>query len=217
MQSSLRSAAARVRSELRRGGVNPVTFGAELAEIAPRDRDAWLDLMWDIEEIPLDDPALPHGCVPYLPCPVAAVLDAVDHAGVTCNDIFVDVGSGLGRAAFLAHLKTGAGCIGLEVQPSLARAAQARADWLSLGRMRFPQGDAAEMVRFIPTGSVFFLYCPFGESYLRRFLESVEDVARTRTIRVCCVDMPPLQVGWLAPMPSTSLRIDVYRSTLLEP
>jgi len=141
------------------------------------------------------------------------VLDAVHQADVTRDDVFVDVGSGIGRAALLAHLKTGAGCIGLEIQPVLARTAQGRADWLKLGRLRFVQGDAADMVRFIPIGTVYFLYCPFGGDRLQRFLDGLQDVARTRQIRVCCVDMPPLEVSWLAKLPSTSLHIDVYQSS----
>ncbi|MCA9594071.1 MAG: hypothetical protein KC776_12195 [Myxococcales bacterium] len=116
-------------------------------------------------------------------------------------------------AALLAHLKTGAGCVGLEIQPMLARTAQARADWLGLTRMRFLQGDAAELVRFITTGTVFFLYCPFGGARLERFLDGLEDVARARPIRICCVDMAPLDSPWLAPVASTSSRVSIYRST----
>jgi len=216
VQPEFRSAAERIRSELRGGQVTPALFSAALAEIAPHDRDPWLDVVWDIDEIPLDDPALPRGCVPYLPCPVASVLDAVRQANVTRNDVFVDVGAGLGRTALLAHLQTGAGCIGLEIQPLLARGAQGRADWVSLSRMRFVQGDAAELVRFMTTGTVFFLYCPFGGERLRRFLDGLEDVARARPIRVCCVDMAPLDVRWLARVPSTSPNVDVYRSTFVD-
>jgi SAM-dependent methyltransferase len=215
MQATFRSAAVRVRSDLQDDRVTPATFGAALEEIPPRDRDEWLDLLWDIDEIPPDDPDLPRGCVPYLPCAVATVLDAVHQAALTCDDVFVDVGSGAGRAALLAHLKTGAGCIGLEIQPVLVRTAQGRADWLRLSRMRFVEGDAADMVRFITIGTVFFLYCPFGGARLQRFLDGLEDVARTRQIRVCCVDMPPLERPWLARIPSTASHIDVYQSTLL--
>jgi len=214
LEASVRSAAIRLRSDLRGGRVTPATFAAALAEVPPRDRDEWLDLLWDIDEIPPDDADLPRGCVPYLPCAVATVLDAVRLAAVTCDDVFVDVGSGAGRAALLAHLETGAGCIGLEIQPVLARTAQGRADWLGLSRMRFLQGDAATLVRFIPTGTVFFLYCPFSGNRLRCFLDGLEDVARARRIRVCCVDMPPLESPWLARVPSASPRIDVYQSTL---
>jgi SAM-dependent methyltransferase len=216
VQSALQRAAARLRSDLCAGRITPGTFGAALEEIHPRDREEWLDLLWDIAELPADDPNLPRGCVPYLPCSVATVLAAVELAGVTSDDVFVDVGSGAGRAALLAHLKTGAACIGLEIQPVLARTAQRRADWLKLGRMRFLEGDAANLARFITIGTVFFLYCPFSDDRLRRFLDSLEDIARTRPIRLCCVDMPPLERPWLARAPSTSAHIDVYRSTLSE-
>jgi SAM-dependent methyltransferase len=215
VETTVQNAAVRLRSDLRGDRVTPTTFGAALAEIPPRDRDEWLDRLWDIDEIPPDDPDLPRGCVPYLPCAVATVLDAVHQADVTCHDVFVDVGAGAGRASLLAHLKTGAGCIGLEIQPVLARTAQGRADWLNLSRLRFLEGDAADMVRFITNGTVFFLYCPFGGDRLQRFLDGLEDVARARRIRVCCVDMPPLERRWLARVPSTSPHIDVYQSTIL--
>jgi SAM-dependent methyltransferase len=214
---SYRSAAARLSSDLRVDRFTPATFSAALAAVSPRDRDEWLNRLWDIDEIPSDDPELPRGCVPYLPCSVATVLDVVQQAGVTCDDVFVDVGSGAGRAAFLVHLKTGAGCIGLEIQRSLARAAQGRAEWLGLSRLRFLEGDAADLVRFITIGTVFFLYCPFGGDRLRLFLDGLEDVARTRPIRICCVDMAPLERPWLVRLPSTSPHIDVYQSTCLRP
>jgi SAM-dependent methyltransferase len=217
VQSAFRNAAVRLRSELQGARVTPATFSAALSQIPPHERDEWLDLLWDIDGVPPDDPGLPRSCVPYLPCAVATVLEAIQQAAVTCDDVFVDVGSGAGRAALLAHLKTGAGCIGLEIQPVLARIAQARADWLKLNRLRFLEGDAADMVRFIPIGTVFFLYCPFGGVRLRRFLEALEDRAHTRQIRVCCVDMPSLEPRWLARLPSTSQHIDVYESTLLRP
>jgi len=183
-----------------------------LAEIPPAEREAWLDAFWDldIDALPAEDPALPRGCVPYLPCSVATVLDAVEQAAVTSDDVFVDVGSGAGRAALLVHLKTGAACVGLEIQPGLARAAQGRADWLGLERLRFVVGDAADTVRFMTAGTVFFLYCPFGGERLERFLDGLEDLARARPIRVCCIDMPPLERPWLVRRPPASLNIDVY-------
>ena len=216
VQPTHRSAAQRLRCDLREGRVTPATFGVALAEIAPSERDSWLDVLWNIAELPPDERELPRGCVPYLPCPVASVLDAVERAGVSSSDVFVDVGSGLGRAAALAHLKTGASCVGLEIQTALARAAQERAESLKLTRVQFVQGDAAETIGSLTTGTVFFLYCPFSGGRLERFLDGLEDVARARPIRVCCVDMPPLQAPWLARIPSSSMSVDVYRSTFFE-
>lgn len=179
-------------------------------------RDTWLDLMWDLEELPDDDPALPRGCVPYLPCPVATVLHAVRQAKVTSADVFVDIGSGTGRTALLTHALTGAGCIGIEIQPALVKAATGRAAWLNLDRVRFIQGDAVDRVRFITIGTVFFLYCPFSGIRLQRFLDALEDIARTRPIRICCVALPALNRPWLTLIPPTlsaAADVHVYRST----
>jgi SAM-dependent methyltransferase len=211
--SAIRDAANLVRTLLLGNVVTPAIFRAKLADIPPRDRDRWLDLLWDVDEIPPDDPKLPRGCAPYLPCPVATVLEAVQRAGVTSNDVFVDVGSGTGRTALLANLLTGAGCIGVEIQPALVEAARARAAWLNLDRTRFVQGDAADLLRFITIGTVFFLYCPFGGERVQRVLDDLEAIARTRQIRVCCVHMPPLERPWLVQLPSTAADLHVYRST----
>jgi hypothetical protein len=74
------------------------------------------------------------------------------------------------------------------------------------------EGDAAEILRFISIGTVFFFYSPFGGDRLRRALDDLEAIARTREIRVCCVHMPPLERPWLVRVPSTSVDLDVYRS-----
>ena len=132
--------AKQMRAQLVRGTPPPASFRAALADVAPTDRDAWVDLLLNIHELPDDGPDLPRGCAPYLPCPVATVTEAVRQAGVTSRDVFVDVGSGLGRTVALVHLLTGAGCIGLEVQSDLARLARSRAAWLNLSRARVVEG-----------------------------------------------------------------------------
>lgn len=208
----MRDAANALRRSLVRDGPAPATFRAALTEIRAEDRDAWLDLLWGVDELPEDDPLLPRGCVPYLPCSVATVLEAVQLSAVTGDDVFVDVGAGLGRAVVLAHLFTGAGCIGLEIQPGLVQAARSRAAWLQLSRVRFVEGDAVDLLRLITVGTVFFLYCPFGRGRLRHVLDDLEDTARARPIRVCCVGLPPLDRPWLVPLPSTSADLTVYRS-----
>jgi len=211
--SAFRDAAKLVRTHLLSDQASPAIFRRILAAIPPRDRDEWLDLLWDLDEIAEDGPELPLGCVPYLPCPVSTLLEAVERASVTSEDVFVDVGSGVGRTAVLVSLLTGAGCIGIEVQPSLVEAARGRAAWLNLDRTRFVHGDAAELLRFITVGTVFFFNCPFGGDRMHRALDDLEDIARTRQIRICCVHMPHLERPWLVRVPSTSVELDVYQST----
>ena len=192
--------------------MTPATFRAALADVPVVDRDAWLDLVLAIESIPDDEPALPRGCVPYLPCSVATLVDMIDCADVQQDDVFVDVGSGLGRAAAFMRLSTGAACIGLEIQPGLVRAARALAQRCGLSRTSFVEGDAAELVASIALGTVFFLYCPFSGGRLRRVLAELETIAQTRAIRVCCVDVPLPACDWLEPVSCASPDLVIYRS-----
>src|SRR5262249_10133448 len=149
-----------VRAQIDRSPRDPSLFRAALASVPPGARDACVDRAFGIEELPADGPALPIGCVPYLPSPVDLLLQAVDHASVRATDVVVDVGSGLGRAAALMQLLTGARVVGVEVQPAFVAAARALATRLRLPDVSFVEGDAPELAPAFADGSVFFLYCP---------------------------------------------------------
>lgn len=201
-----------MRSLLASGRARPEVFRAALTAVSPRNRDAWLDRVLELHELPDDGPALPRGCAPYLPCAVDTLIAAVDHAEVCESDVFVDVGAGLGRAAVTAHLLTGASAIGLEIQPELARAAAQLTKAVNTSRVSMLMGDAAELSRHISIGSVFFLYCPFGGERLERLMHDLGAIARRRPIRVCCVDLPLPRCEWLAPVVAPVGPLAVYRS-----
>jgi SAM-dependent methyltransferase len=208
-----RASAESLRSLIARARATPTAVRAALARVPPTERDAWLDLVFELDEIPDDGPELPRGCVPYLPCPVGALLRTVEQAGVQDSDVFVDVGSGVGRAAALVHLLTAAPAIGLEIQRDLVRASRALTARLNLSRLSFVEGDAASLTRTIVIGSVFFLYCPFSGERLHRVLAALEPLARTRQIRVCCVDLPLPPCPWLTLAAPPGSELAVYRST----
>src|ERR1019366_6891525 len=110
---------------------------------------------------------------------------------------FVDVGSGLGRAAALVHLLTGARVIGIEIQAELVLAARDLMRRLQISRVSSIEGDAAKLASEVDVGSVFFLYCPFSGDRLMKLLAALEIVARTRMICVCSVDLPLPACPWL--------------------
>ncbi len=213
MEPSLRESAAAVRAHIERGLEDHRLFREALTRVPPADRDAWVDLVLGLGEIPEDGPALPRDCVPYLPCSVDALLRLVDRAPVRASDVFVDVGSGVGRAAALVHLLTGASVIGLEIQPHLVVAARDLAARLFPSRMACIEGDAAELAREITVGSVFFFYCPFSGARLAKVLADLEPIARAKTIRVCSVDLPLPCCGWLTLDPSPEKDLAIYRGT----
>ena len=209
-----RRSALKARRSIEGGQHDPSTFRASLLSVPSDARDAWCDLVLGLDELPSDDPQLPQGCVPYLPCSVDALLRVVDQAGVHASDVFVDIGSGIGRAATLVHLLTGASAIGLEIQPALALAARDLAGRLLLSRVPCIEGDAAKLTGSMMIGTVFFLYCPFSGERLVQVLDELETIARTRMLRVCCVDLPLPYRPWLTPDPVQFGDLTVYRSTL---
>jgi SAM-dependent methyltransferase len=217
MKDALRANADALGLRVANDRVLPAAFRAALEHVPADDRDAWLDRVFELDALPLpeDGPALLRGCVPYLPSSVEVLLRAVDQASIGADDVFVDIGSGLGRAAALVHLVTGAAAIGVEIQPALAHAARALATRLNLSRLSFVDGDAASHAAAWVTGTVFFLYCPFSGERLERVLADLEPVARARPIRVCCVDLPLPTRSWLTLASSPSGDLTIYRSVHL--
>ena len=194
--------------------MRPALFRVELTRIPPVARDAWVDQVFGLGAPPEDGPQLPVGCVPYLPCSVDALLRLVEHAPVRASDLFVDVGAGVGRAAALVHLLTGASAIGVEVQPALVAAARELAARLRLSSVSFVEADAGQPTDAWSAGSVFLLYCPFSGDRLAKLLTNLEPVARIRPIRVCCVDLPLPPCSWLEQTLPPSLDLTIHRSTL---
>lgn len=202
-----------VRARLEQGAGAGIWFREALLAVPPAERDPWLDLVFDLKDLPEDAPDLPTGCVPYLPCAVDALLQTVERANIEASDVFVDVGSGVGRAAALVHLLSGASVLGLELQPQLVARARALAARLRGAQLSWVEGDAGELGFALGAGTVFFLYCPFGGARLSRLLAELEAIARQRAIRICCVDLPLPPCPWLkADAAGPHRALTIYRS-----
>lgn len=191
-----------------------VELRAALEALPAEARDAWLDRVLGVDALVDDGPGLPIGCTPYLACPVDVLSLMLEVAQVGRHDVFVDVGSGIGRAMALAHFLTGAAAIGIEVQPGLAEISRAMTRKLGADRVATIVGDASELVGFIPSGTVFFLYCPFSGARLEQVLDALQAIAATRPIRIACVHLPPINRPWLELVVSPRSELAVYRSKI---
>lgn len=219
MQPQHLAAAAARRADLIAGALTPAAFRDALAALPFLDRDAWVDRLLGLGELPDDDPALPRGCVPYLPCPVDALARLVTLAEIDARDVFVDIGAGLGRAAAVVQLMTGATAVGVEIQPALVALGRVMAAGAGLSALTLVEGDAGALEAPDPAvaaalgrGTVFFLYCPFGGARLAACLARLEAIARDRPIRVACLDLPLPALPWLTPVSSTDDALVLYRS-----
>ena len=188
------------------GRVDASAWLEDLARLPAPARDAAVEARLGLQAVSSRPPG--PDLIGHHASGVAAILTALSHAPVTAEDVFVDVGSGLGKVVLLARLLTGATVRGIELQPELAETTRRSATRLGLD-VTVDVGDAREAR--IDDGTVFFLYLPFTGEALRRFLARLEDVARRRPVVVCTLGLDlDREAPWLQRRPDTDFWVAIY-------
>lgn len=118
----------------------------------------------------------------YQQTPARVIFEIADRARLTPNDVFFDLGSGLGQVAILINLLTGAKAQGVEYEPAYCNYATSCASNLNLADVKFinttaQNGNYAE-------GTVFFMYTPFEGTMLQEMLDILKKEAQQKTIRI---------------------------------
>jgi hypothetical protein len=121
--------------------------------------------------------------VPYQPTPVRHILHLITATALSEDDVFVDLGSGLGHVPLLVSMLTGVRSLGIEVQAAYVASAGECAQSLHLSRVRFIAQDAREAD--LSSGTVFYLYSPFNGSILTEVLSSLRMESTRRPIKIC--------------------------------
>jgi Histone methylation protein DOT1 len=118
----------------------------------------------------------------YQKTPVRIILELIKRVEFQSQDVFVDLGSGLGQAVMLVNLITSVQSIGVEFEPAFCTYARALATELGLQGVEFISGDA----RFADysEGTVFFMYSPFEGEMLREILQILMKKAKKSKIRI---------------------------------
>lgn len=131
------------------------------------------------------EPNLPQSpeMVFYQPTPVRHILYLIAATALSEDDVFVDLGSGLGHVPLLVSMVTGAWSIGIELQAAYVASARECAQGLHLGRVRFIPQDAR--AADLSSGTVFYLYSPFNGSILTNVLIALRMESMRRSIKVC--------------------------------
>src|SRR5580692_1368351 len=102
------------------------------------------------------------------PTPVRHILHLIAACALSQENVFVDLGSGLGHVPVLVSMLTGARSLGIEVEAAYVASAQQCAQSLRLSRVHFIARDAR--IADLSAGSVFYLYSPFTGSILTEVL-----------------------------------------------
>jgi len=126
--------------------------------------------------------ALTADMVHYEPTPARVMLDLVDHCAFAPDDVFYDLGSGLGYVALTIHLLTGIKAKGVEFEPLFCAYAQNCARQLGLSAVEFINADAREAD--YSDGTLFYLFTPFKNLLLQTVLDRLKEVAQTKMIKI---------------------------------
>jgi hypothetical protein len=121
--------------------------------------------------------------VPYQPTPVRHILHLIAAAAIAEDDVFVDLGSGLGHVPLVVSMVTGARSLGVEVQEAYVASARKCAQSLRLGRVQFIAQDARDAD--LSRGTVFYLYSPFKGSILAEVLCALHKESMRRSLKIC--------------------------------
>ena len=152
----------------------------------------------------------------YQPTPARIVLELVDRSAFRQQDVFYDLGSGLGQVSILVHLLSGIRAKGVEVEPAYCDYARRCARGLNLSEVQFINADAREAD--YSDGTVFFMYSPFEGRMLERVLERLRHESEKRSLRLCTYGpctQPVNRQSWLEPLDHNGNRADrlaMYRT-----
>jgi precorrin-6B methylase 2 len=109
----------------------------------------------------------------YWPCDYTAVKIMMDHLKLDAEEVFVDLGCGVGRVVFLVATAKLKKVIGIELRKTIADIARDNLHTVKLKNtpVEIVHGDAA--VADVKEGTVFFMYNPFGPRTLISVLDHI--------------------------------------------
>ncbi len=179
--------------------------------------DVFFNRLIGIAMVPTESVVREPEMVSYQPTPVRLVLQLLDQLNLTSQDVFYDLGSGLGHVSILAALLSEAKAKGIEVEPAYYEYSRLCAQRLNLNDVQFYNIDAREAN--YSDGTVFFMYTPFKGKLMQDVLARLKAEAGSRAIRICaygpCI-VEISQQSWLERVTSSDRNgILIFKSRLL--
>ena len=118
----------------------------------------------------------------YQKTPARLILELIDKAAFKPQDVFFDLGSGLGQVVILVNLLSSVISKGVEFEPAFCNYAKSCADNLKLNDVEFMNADAR--YADYSSATVFFMYTPFEGKILQETLQNLKGEAKNRKIKL---------------------------------
>ena len=185
-----------VRENIRKGQYTPESLRTTLDQFTnytPRKKHLpdyeydGLDLLLEAVFFPINAPSESRkripGMIRYEATPARVVLEMIDNLRFMPDDIFFDIGSGLGLVAMLVNLLTNIRSVGIEYDPAYCEYARNSAQSLNLRDISFIQGDARHTD--LNSGTIFYMFTPFVNQVFSSVLERLRYTAIRKRIYIC--------------------------------
>jgi SAM-dependent methyltransferase len=150
------------------------------------------------QAMPEQTKILESDMVGYQKTPARVVFELVERFHFRQEDVFFDLGSGLGQVAILVNFLTGVTVKGIEFEPAFCDYAGDCAADLNLSNVTFINVDARKAD--YSKGTIFFMYTPFRGGILEEVLAALRKESLGRKIKIItygpCTAQVALQ-SWL--------------------
>lgn len=188
----------------------------ENEEVGYDNLDIFINGLSHLQTMPQQTIDLEPEMVYYQKTPARIVFELVEKSHFIKEDVFFDLGSGLGQVAILVNLLTGITVKGIEFEPAFCNYAKYCAAELNLSNVTFINADARKAD--YSEGTIFFMFTPFKGEILQEVLEILRKESLSRKIKIItygpCTAQVALQ-SWLdfaAPKDDSIYTLGVFTS-----
>jgi len=172
----------------------------QLEETGYDNLDLFINELSLFQAMPEQTRDLEPEMVYYQKTPARIVFELVERSSFRKEDVFFDLGSGLGQVAILVNLLAGITVKGVDFEPAFCEYARNCAAELNLSNVSFTNVDARKAD--YSGGTIFFMFTPFRGEILREVLEMLRKESLLRKIKLItygpCTAQVALQ-SWLDP------------------
>ena len=151
-------------------------------EIGYDNLDIFINQLFYLQSMPELTIELEPEMVYYQKTPARIVFELTEKCDFAEEDVFFDLGSGLGQVAILINFLTGIKTKGIEIEPSFCDYARRCAAEFKLSNVSFINDDARNAD--YSEGTIFFMFTPFKGKILDDVLEILRQQSEQRKIKI---------------------------------
>jgi hypothetical protein len=160
--------------------------------------DIFINGLLTLQPMPGQTKDLEPEMVYYQKTPARIIFELLERVDLVEEDVFYDLGSGLGQVGILVNLLTGITTKGVEFEPAFCNYAKDCAEALNLSNVTYINTDARKAD--YSQGTMFFMFTPFNGDMLQAVLGRLKNETLSRKIKIItygpCTAQVALQ-SWL--------------------